>query len=111
MFGGTLDVSTNRRPDVIIQPVPGVIYTTSGVSSKKVEHGGFSEENTHVPLIVAGPRVRRHGTRAVDLRQVAPTILKALDLEPEGPAGRPARGHAGAAQGPPHDDCDDDDDD
>ena len=71
----------NRRPDIIIEPVPGVIYTTSGVSAKKVEHGGFSAENTHVPLIVAGPDVGVGTvTKAVDLRQVAPTILKALGI-------------------------------
>jgi len=83
-FDHALDSSPARRPDVIIQPVPGVIYTTSGVSAKKVEHGGFSAENTHVPLIVAGPRVARGTvTTPVDLRQVAPTILKALGLKPK----------------------------
>jgi Type I phosphodiesterase / nucleotide pyrophosphatase/Sulfatase len=83
IFGGALDHARNRRPDVIIQPVAGVIYTTSGVSAKKVEHGGFSPENTHVPLIVAGPRTKRTTvTRAVDLRQVAPTILKSLGIKP-----------------------------
>jgi len=82
MFGGTLNHGRGRRPDVIIQPQPGVIYTTSGAAAKKVEHGGFSEENTHVPLIVAGPRVRAATvTRAVDLRQVAPTILRSLGIK------------------------------
>jgi arylsulfatase A-like enzyme len=53
------------------------------VATKKVEHGGFTEENTHVPLVVAGPGVAvRTVHRAVDLRQVAPTILKALGLKP-----------------------------
>jgi predicted AlkP superfamily pyrophosphatase or phosphodiesterase len=84
IFDGTLDYGRNRRPDIIIQPVPGVIYTTSGVSAKKVEHGGFSEENTHVPLILAGPGAGVGTvTRAVDLRQVAPTILKSLGLNPK----------------------------
>jgi hypothetical protein len=83
IFGGTLAFGRNRRPDVIIQPQPGVIYTTTSVSTKKVEHGGFSGENTHVPLVVAGPGVAV-GTvdTPVDLRQVAPTILKALGLRP-----------------------------
>lgn len=61
-----------------------MIYTTSGVSAKKVKHGGFSPENTHVPLIVAGPNVDRGTvTRPVDLRQVAATILKSLGLKPK----------------------------
>ena len=83
VFGGTLAFARNRRPDVIIQPQPGVIYTTTSVATKKVEHGGFTEENTHVPLVVAGPGVAvRTVHREVDLRQVAPTILKALGLKP-----------------------------
>ena len=83
IFNGTLAFASNRRPDVIIQPQAGVIYTTTSAATKKVEHGGFTEENTHVPLIVVGPGVtvgRVDG--AVDLRQVAPTILKALGLKP-----------------------------
>ena len=81
-FGGTLDLSPNRRADIIIEPVKGVIYTTSGASTKKCEHGSFNEESTHVPLIVAGPRVAAGTiTTPVDLRQVAPTIVKALHLK------------------------------
>jgi len=69
---------------VIVQPQPGVIYTTTSVATKKVEHGGFTEENTHVPLVVAGPGVEFGTvTRPVDLRQVAPTVLKALGLRPD----------------------------
>jgi hypothetical protein len=83
IFDGTLAFAANRRPDVIIQPQPGVIYTTTSVATKKVEHGGFSEENTHVPLVMAGPGVAATVVHTpVDLRQVAPTILKALGLEP-----------------------------
>jgi len=83
IFDGTFAFAANRKPDVIIQPQPGVIYTTTSVATKKVEHGGFTEENTHVPLVVAGPDVE-FGTVStpVDLRQVAPTILKALGLKP-----------------------------
>jgi hypothetical protein len=82
IFDGSLAFAAHRRPDVIIQPAPGVIYTTTSVATKKVEHGGFSEENTHVPLVVAGPGVEFGTvTRPVDLRQVAPTILEALGLK------------------------------
>jgi len=81
IFDGTLAYAGNRRPDVIIQPQPGVIYTTTSVATKKVEHGGLTEENTHVPLVLAGPGVAVGTVHVpVDLRQVAPTILKALGL-------------------------------
>ena len=83
IFGGTLAFAANRKPDVIIQPQPGVIYTTTSVATKKVEHGGFTEENIHVPLVVAGPGVAVRTVHIpVDLRQVAPTILNALGLKP-----------------------------
>ncbi len=84
IFDHTLAFARHRRPDVIVQPQPGVIYTTTSVATKKVEHGGFTEENTHVPLVVAGPGVEFGTvTRPVDLRQVAPTVLKALGLRPD----------------------------
>src|SRR3954452_25279304 len=83
ILDGTLAFASNRRPDVIIQPQAGVIYTTTSVATKKVEHGGFTEENTHVPLILVGPGVAVGKVDGpVDLRQVAPTILKALGLKP-----------------------------
>jgi hypothetical protein len=82
-FDGTLDGDRSRRPDIIIQPAPGVIYTTTGVATKKVEHGGLSDENTQVPLVLVGPGVSAGVIeQPVDLRQVAPTILKALGLKP-----------------------------
>jgi len=112
IFDGDLAFAGNRRPDVIIQPVPGVIYTTSGVSAKKVEHGGFSEENTHVPLIVAGPHVKVGTvTQAVDLRQVAPTILEALGLKPRELRAVRLEHTRRLPKAQPHDDCDDDDGD
>jgi arylsulfatase A-like enzyme len=81
-FNGTLELSPNRRADIIIEPKEGVIYTTSSISSKKCEHGSFNDESTHVPLIVAGPHVAAGTiTTPVDLRQVAPTIVKALQLK------------------------------
>lgn len=83
IFGGTFDAGRARRPDLIIDPVYGVIYTTSSATFKKVEHGGFNEEASHVPLVLAGPGVCRGAVTApVDLRQVAPTILAALGLDP-----------------------------
>jgi hypothetical protein len=72
-----------RTPDIIVQPAYGTIYTTS--SKKIAEHGGFSIGDTNVGLIVSNPRlVERVSKAPVATSQVAPTILKALGLDPEG---------------------------
>jgi hypothetical protein len=71
-----------RAPNVFIQPNWGVIY--SGSSKKISEHGGGSIDDTHVALIVSNPAMH-HRTidEHVKTTQVAPTILKALDLDPD----------------------------
>lgn len=71
-----------RTPDLIIQPLPGTIYSKS--SAKIAEHGGFAEDDTHVLLVVSNPKLERKVVDdRVENKQVAPTILKALGLEPE----------------------------
>jgi arylsulfatase A-like enzyme len=76
------DPAQGRTPDLIIQPIPGTIY--SGSSKKLAEHGGFAHDDTNTLLIVSNPRLKG---RVVDMpvtnMQVAPTILKALGLNPE----------------------------
>jgi hypothetical protein len=50
-------------------------------ATKLAEHGGFSANDTEVPILVAAPGL--HGgqvTAPVDTRQIAPTILAALGL-------------------------------
>jgi len=78
-----------RTPDLIVQPIPGTIY--SGSKAKVAEHGGFAMNDTHVALIVvngaqlADPDGHADGTvidDPVHTAQVAPTILKALGLNP-----------------------------
>ncbi|HEX9316723.1 MAG TPA: phosphodiesterase, partial [Actinomycetota bacterium] len=75
-----------RTPDLIVQPIPGTIY--SGSIAKVAEHGGFSRDDTHVALIVVnGARLTGNGGgNVVDDRvttsQVAPTVLAALGLNP-----------------------------
>jgi arylsulfatase A-like enzyme len=78
-----------RTPDLIVQPVPGTIYTGSG--AKVAEHGGFATDDTHVALIVVnGARLTGgYGNgggnvvgERVDTAQVAPTVLAALGLNP-----------------------------
>ncbi|GAB2914225.1 alkaline phosphatase family protein [Paraburkholderia jirisanensis] len=73
-----------RTPDIIVQPNPGVIYTSS--TSKDEEHGGNAPDDSHLGLVVYVPGEHRAG-RTVDDRvlttQVAPTILRLLGVEPE----------------------------
>jgi hypothetical protein len=71
----------NRTPDLIVQPTYGTIYTTS--KKKIAEHGGLSFGDTNVGLIVSRPRMRGHTLKTpVSTSQVAPTILRALGLDP-----------------------------
>ena len=73
----------NRTPDIILQPQSGVIYTKPD-SKKQAEHGGFTEDDTHVALIVANPKLpATTNPTAVQTTQIAPTLLKALGLDPQ----------------------------
>ena len=72
----------SRTPDIIVQPAYGTIYT--GSSKKNAEHGGFSFGDTNVGLIVSNPRLKSATIKTpVITSQVAPTILQALDIEPD----------------------------
>jgi hypothetical protein len=74
-------VAAARAPNVFIQPNWGVIYSSS--KKKIAEHGGGTLDDTGVALIVSRPGLR-HRTVAshVSTKQVAPTILRALGLDP-----------------------------
>jgi hypothetical protein len=72
-------VAAARAPNVFIQPDHGVIY--SGSSKKIAEHGGGSLDDTNVLLVVSNPGL--HGVKVsshVTTTQIAPTILRALDI-------------------------------
>jgi arylsulfatase A-like enzyme len=70
-----------RTPDIIITPNIGVTYSDS--KSKLAEHGGFSHDDTNVILLVSNPGLHSSTiTAPVETAQVAPTILKALSLNP-----------------------------
>jgi len=70
----------SRTPDIIVLPEFGVIYTGG---SKLAEHGGFNETDTHVALLLANPQLNRAVLKSpVEIMQVAPTILRALNLDP-----------------------------
>jgi len=76
------DATTDSRtPDILVQPVYGTIYTTSG--KKNAEHGGFSFGDTNVGLIVSNPDIHARVVKTpVTTSQVAPTILELLGIDP-----------------------------
>ncbi|HLJ77517.1 MAG TPA: hypothetical protein VKT75_08890, partial [Acidobacteriaceae bacterium] len=70
-----------RTPDIIVAPNVGVTYTGSG--KKLMEHGGFAHDDTNVMLLLSNPAFRPHTvSTSVGTNQVAPTILRALGLDP-----------------------------
>ena len=74
-------VAAARAPNVVIQPNWGVIY--SGSSKKIAEHGGGTLDDTHVALLVSNPRLEQRTIQHhVWTKQVAPTILHVLGLNP-----------------------------
>jgi hypothetical protein len=70
-----------KAPDFVGLPYHGTIYTTG---TKLAEHGGFSDDDRHVAMLVSGATLARRGTvtAPVQTTQIAPTILTALGLDP-----------------------------
>lgn len=80
MFGDA--TKDSRVPDIIVQPINGVIYTKTS-ATKIAEHGGMGEDDTHVALLLSNPGLAATEVKdAVTNMQVAPTILAALGLDP-----------------------------
>ena len=76
------DPAGGRVPDLIIQPIHGTIYSKS--AAKLAEHGGLSSDDTNTLLVVSNPRLdKKVVDTPVTNMQVAPTILKALGLDPD----------------------------
>jgi len=74
-------LTDNATPDILVQPIYGTIYT--GSSKKNAEHGGFSFGDTNVGLIVSNPSLHARMVKTpVATSQVAPSILKALHIDP-----------------------------
>ena len=70
-----------RTPDIIVTPNVGVTYSSS--KKKQEEHGGFANDDTNVLLLLSYPGFEAKTLHAaVGTAQVAPTILKALDINP-----------------------------
>ena len=86
-YGPSLSLNYNnptfdpRTPDIIVTPNVGVTYT--GSTKKQEEHGGFSHDDTNVVLLLSNPSIKaKTVSAAVGTAQVAPTILKALGINP-----------------------------
>jgi hypothetical protein len=72
-----------RVPDIIVKPLVGVFYASAS-STKVAEHGGFYTEDVNVPLVLANPRLNATVIKVpVPTTSLAPTILKALGLDPK----------------------------
>lgn len=87
-YGPSLSLNYNdptfdpRTPDIIVTPNVGVTY--SGSHAKQEEHGGFAHDDTNVVLLLSNPSFKPGTVRAaVGTVQVAPTILKALGINPK----------------------------
>ena len=74
-------LTDSRTPDIIVAPNVGVVYT--GGKAKVAEHGGFAYDDRNVLLIVSNPSYKPATFNdQVETRQIAPTIVKALGLDP-----------------------------
>jgi hypothetical protein len=74
-------LTDSRTPDIIVAPNVDVVYT--GGKAKVAEHGGFAYDDRNVLLIVSNPSYKPATFNdQVETRQIAPTIVKALGLDP-----------------------------
>jgi type I phosphodiesterase/nucleotide pyrophosphatase len=80
--GGLEPGDDPRTPDIIVTPNVGVTY--SGSTTMIGDHGGFAHDDTNVILLVANPSfTARTVSTPTATTQVAPTIIKALGLDPK----------------------------
>ena len=72
----------NRVPDIVVIPNFGTSYAPADEQGI-MAHGGFSDDDTHVALLLSSPGLAPRIIRTpVQTMQVAPTILQALGLDP-----------------------------
>jgi hypothetical protein len=78
----------STTPDIIVTLKPGYIWVGNVNSQhKRAEHGGFTEDSTHVALVVSGGALPKdvRGTTVdtpVKTQQIAVSVLEALGLNP-----------------------------
>jgi hypothetical protein len=89
LWGDSLKLLANdptrdkRIPDLVVVPNLGVVYYPPNDKSI-AGHGGFSDDDTHVALLVSSPKLKPRSIRTpVQTAQVAPTILQVLGIPPE----------------------------
>ena len=72
----------NRTPDFIARTVHGLIYTSG---TKLAEHGGFFvPDDRNVALLLSNPKINPATVNDnVETRQIAPTILNVLGINPK----------------------------
>jgi len=79
--GGWEPGEDSRTPDIIVTPNIGVTYSNS--TSMIGDHGGFGHDDTNVIMLVSNPSLAAQTvSTAVMTTQVAPTMVKALGLNP-----------------------------
>jgi hypothetical protein len=80
-IGGLEPGQDPRTPDIIVAPNIGVTYSSS--TTMIGDHGGFAHDDTNVIMLVTNPSFSPQTVSApVATAQVAPTMLKALNLDP-----------------------------
>jgi hypothetical protein len=79
-------LSDPAPPDVIVVPSNGTNFeptSSTTLPAVQAEHGGFNENEMHVPLLVVHSSLNPGLNRApVTTSQIAPTILSLLGLDP-----------------------------
>ena len=78
-----MPASDSRVPDLVGVVQHGVVYT--GGTKKIAEHGGSDPQDRHVPIVAYGAGIR-HGKvndHHVSTKQIAPSILALLGLDPD----------------------------
>ena len=75
-----------RAPDIVVIPKNGMFYDAglpSDPTNKIAEHGGFSDDDVHVPLVIYNPALSPQSLKMpVQTAQIAPTALQLLGLSP-----------------------------
>ncbi len=70
-----------RMPDLVLEPQAGVLWGTGNTGRSRM-HGGFSDEETHVALLVSGRQLTgRIDKTPVPITQIAPLIQRILGME------------------------------
>jgi len=71
-----------RTPDIVVQPLLGVMWGNP-TATKLAEHGGFFDEDTNVALMLSWVGGKGQTIRTpVQTTQIAPTVLRAMGLDP-----------------------------